>query len=61
MGKSENFKQVFGTNPYLWFLPVYTTMGNGLTFPRKDDHGESNNDFEEPNTDSYSGDSEDGF
>jgi len=35
IGKYANFKQVFGTNPYLWFVPVFTSLGNGLWYPQK--------------------------
>jgi len=44
MGTYENFKQVFGPNPWLWFVPVYTSVGNGLWFPQKlssDEEGNS--------------------
>jgi len=34
LGKSANFVQVFGTNRYLWFVPVFTSLGNGLWFPQ---------------------------
>jgi hypothetical protein len=27
---------VFGTNPLLWFIPVHTSIGDGLSFPRND-------------------------
>lgn len=30
LGKSKNFCQVFGTNRWLWFLPVYTTWVSEL-------------------------------
>jgi len=36
LGRRANFVQVFGTNPWYWFLPVHTSLGNGLTFPRND-------------------------
>jgi len=29
----KNFEQVFGTNPWLWFLPVRSTPGDGTDFP----------------------------
>jgi len=29
-----NFTQIFGKNPYLWFVPVFTSVGNGLWFPQ---------------------------
>jgi len=35
LGARTNFLQVFGTNPWLWFVPVYTSLGNGLWFEQK--------------------------
>ena len=35
LGKSENFKQVFGDWPLAWFLPLDTTKGNGSSFPMR--------------------------
>jgi len=35
LGAYENFKQVFGPNPWLWFVPVFTTVGHGLWFTQK--------------------------
>lgn len=33
LGKLENFIQVFGEDPKLWFIPVQTSLGDGYTFP----------------------------
>eukprot|EP00794_Sanderia_malayensis_P018399 gene18399-20254_t len=33
IGKINNFKQIFGNNKWLWFIPIYTTLGNGYTYP----------------------------
>eukprot|EP00005_Dracoamoeba_jomungandri_P012710 CAMPEP_0174265466 /NCGR_PEP_ID=MMETSP0439-20130205/26623_1 /TAXON_ID=0 /ORGANISM="Stereomyxa ramosa, Strain Chinc5" /LENGTH=149 /DNA_ID=CAMNT_0015351933 /DNA_START=648 /DNA_END=1097 /DNA_ORIENTATION=- len=33
VGPYNNFLQVFGTNPALWFIPVVTTLGDGCHFP----------------------------
>ena len=35
LGKSENFKQVFGDWPLAWCLPLDTTKGNGSSFPMR--------------------------
>ncbi|KAG9508693.1 Histone-lysine N-methyltransferase NSD2, partial [Fragariocoptes setiger] len=35
LGASENFKQVFGTKMLLWFIPVSTSLGNGITFDQR--------------------------
>jgi len=33
VGWKKNFQQVFGPNPWLWFLPVANGVGDGVTFP----------------------------
>ncbi|XP_023302546.2 palmitoyltransferase ZDHHC15B isoform X2 [Lucilia cuprina] len=33
LGKYANFQEVFGDNWKLWFLPVYTSMGDGRQYP----------------------------
>jgi len=35
LGPESNFRQVFGVNPLLWFLPVKNNIGDGLWFPKK--------------------------
>ncbi len=35
MGKLNNFKEVFGEKASTWFLPISTTIGDGLTFPTR--------------------------
>ena len=30
LGKEKNWVQVFGDNPWLWFLPVGRTVGDGV-------------------------------
>lgn len=35
LGLKENWKQVFGDNPWLWFIPKRNSKGNGVTFPKK--------------------------
>jgi len=35
LGKRNNFQEVFGDRPLLWFFPVQTTIGDGLTFPTR--------------------------
>jgi len=37
IGRINNFCQVFGDSPLLWFLPINTTVGNGLFFPTRTD------------------------
>lgn len=35
LGKANNFMEVFGYNRWLWFLPVRTSVGDGLSFPTR--------------------------
>ncbi|GMT19495.1 hypothetical protein PFISCL1PPCAC_10792 [Pristionchus fissidentatus] len=32
MGISRNYRQVFGSKPILWLLPIYSSHGNGIDF-----------------------------
>ena len=34
VGRARNVRQVFGYNNWLCLLPVYTSVGNGIDFPR---------------------------
>uniref|UniRef100_A0A7E4W9S4 Palmitoyltransferase n=1 Tax=Panagrellus redivivus TaxID=6233 RepID=A0A7E4W9S4_PANRE len=34
LGCAQNFVQVFGTNPWLWPFPVFSSLGNGHHFPK---------------------------
>ena len=31
----SNIREVFGENPVLWFIPIQTHLGDGLTFPHR--------------------------
>ncbi|KAJ3431220.1 s-acyltransferase [Anaeramoeba flamelloides] len=33
LGKKQNWIQIFGNNKLLWFIPIYTTPGDGYSFP----------------------------
>jgi len=35
LGKMANFQEVFGDNRLLWFLPVYSSLGDGCSFPQR--------------------------
>lgn len=35
LGKCNNFREVLGDQPLLWFVPVFSSLGDGLTFPRQ--------------------------
>uniref|UniRef100_A0A5S6QJC0 Palmitoyltransferase n=1 Tax=Trichuris muris TaxID=70415 RepID=A0A5S6QJC0_TRIMR len=37
-GTVRNFQEVFGKRPILWFLPVYTSLGDGVTFEPTEEH-----------------------
>ncbi|XP_043463016.1 palmitoyltransferase ZDHHC20-B-like isoform X3 [Leptopilina heterotoma] len=43
LGKYNNFQEVFGDNTRLWFLPIFTSLGNGVNYPlRLQDDGAPN-------------------
>ena len=35
LGHGNNFQEVFGDNKALWLLPVFSSFGDGLTFPQR--------------------------
>jgi hypothetical protein len=42
-GWRENFRQVFGVQPWQWFLPTRKRcLGDGFTFPRRSRNGGEN-------------------
>lgn len=34
LGPKQNWRQVFGSHPKDWFRPTYSTLGDGITFPK---------------------------
>lgn len=38
LGKYNNFQEVFGDNRACWFLPVFTSLGDGVVFPVRSQH-----------------------
>ncbi|CAF4880273.1 unnamed protein product [Pieris macdunnoughi] len=38
IGAFKNFKEVFGNSPNLWFLPVFTSLGDGCEYPVRREH-----------------------
>lgn len=43
VGVRRNLHQVFGEDRRLWFIPVFTSQGNGHFFPVKNRASESHN------------------
>jgi len=35
LGNANNFQEVFGDNKLLWFIPVFSSFGDGLVFPQR--------------------------
>ncbi|XP_012280272.1 palmitoyltransferase ZDHHC15 isoform X4 [Orussus abietinus] len=35
LGKYNNFQEVFGDDTRLWLLPIFTSFGDGVTFPER--------------------------
>uniref|UniRef100_A0A8C4R1G8 Palmitoyltransferase n=2 Tax=Eptatretus burgeri TaxID=7764 RepID=A0A8C4R1G8_EPTBU len=35
LGVRSNMRQVFGASPRVWFLPIFSSVGDGLSFPVK--------------------------
>ena len=46
VGRRRNWEQVFGTNPWLWFVPVFGSgpAGNGLVWPTV--HSDDGDDYD---------------
>ncbi|KAI5644892.1 DHHC palmitoyltransferase domain-containing protein [Phthorimaea operculella] len=38
IGCFNNFKEVFGNRPGLWLVPVFSSLGDGCTFPVRREH-----------------------
>uniref|UniRef100_A0A182FLA1 Palmitoyltransferase n=1 Tax=Anopheles albimanus TaxID=7167 RepID=A0A182FLA1_ANOAL len=38
LGKASNFQEVFGDDRRLWFVPVHTSLGDGMLFPTQSHH-----------------------
>ncbi|OQR79614.1 palmitoyltransferase ZDHHC2-like, partial [Tropilaelaps mercedesae] len=36
LGRAENFRQVFGDDKRLWFIPVFTSLGNGIQYATRE-------------------------
>jgi palmitoyltransferase ZDHHC2/15/20 len=41
LGYRANFEQIFGSEPLYWFLPVFTSLGDGCSFPTRDPRTQS--------------------
>ncbi|GAV03633.1 hypothetical protein RvY_14029 [Ramazzottius varieornatus] len=33
LGRYQNFREIFGDKPALWFIPIFTSKGDGMEFP----------------------------
>lgn len=40
LGKLNNFQEVFGDNKWTWFLPVFSSFGDGIVFPQRNQSDE---------------------
>ncbi|CAK1593978.1 unnamed protein product [Parnassius mnemosyne] len=38
IGAFNNFKEVFGSSPNLWMVPVFTSLGDGCEYPVRREH-----------------------
>ncbi|XP_066999359.1 palmitoyltransferase ZDHHC20-B isoform X3 [Anabrus simplex] len=38
LGKYNNFQEVFGDNKKIWFLPIFSSLGDGVIFPVRAQH-----------------------
>lgn len=57
LGRYQNFVEIFGDNKAFWFLPVFTSKGDGMEFPAnspryliKNGRAGHTNDIEQPST-----------
>ncbi|XP_018395429.1 PREDICTED: palmitoyltransferase ZDHHC2 isoform X4 [Cyphomyrmex costatus] len=46
LGKYNNFQEVFGDNPRLWFLPIFSSLGNGVVYPVRSQHQGTPNTYD---------------
>ncbi|XP_033359405.1 palmitoyltransferase ZDHHC2-like isoform X9 [Bombus vosnesenskii] len=46
LGKYNNFQEVFGDNRKLWFLPIFTSLGNGVAYPVRAQHQGTSNTYD---------------
>uniref|UniRef100_T1P940 Palmitoyltransferase n=1 Tax=Musca domestica TaxID=7370 RepID=T1P940_MUSDO len=53
LGKLANFQEVFGDNWKLWFIPVYSSDGDGLQYPTAANHHHHQQPELSPNPVSY--------
>ncbi|XP_066587516.1 palmitoyltransferase ZDHHC2 isoform X2 [Prorops nasuta] len=46
LGKYNNFQEVFGDNVKLWFFPIFSSLGNGVTYPVRSQHQGTPNTYD---------------
>ncbi|KAK0094613.1 hypothetical protein PV326_010468 [Microctonus aethiopoides] len=45
IGKYSNFQEVFGDSGRLWFIPVFSSLGNGVVYPVRAQHQSGPNTY----------------
>lgn len=50
LGARRNFEEVFGTRQLMWFCPVFTSLGDGHSFPLNPKYSDLENHFESTST-----------
>ncbi|XP_074650926.1 palmitoyltransferase ZDHHC15-like isoform X2 [Tubulanus polymorphus] len=43
LGKGANFQEIFGDNKKIWFLPIATSLGDGVTYPTRNEDIDTDN------------------
>uniref|UniRef100_A0A914L4Y0 Palmitoyltransferase n=1 Tax=Meloidogyne incognita TaxID=6306 RepID=A0A914L4Y0_MELIC len=46
LGVKSNFADIFGSEKFKWFLPIFTSTGNGQYFPQKPTRGNQSHQYQ---------------